>query len=122
MRSSLNGQETLFAALPIVLVLVTLVGAILFFSQNSFDLRSRANKEVPTPTVVQKVIPTITSSPARTTPQYVCSGLYQPVCGNNNQTYHDTCEAQLAGILVAYQGECKKTVTTPSPSPLPQTP
>jgi hypothetical protein len=119
MRSSLNGQDTLFAALPIVLVLITLVGAIIFFSQNSLDLRSRANKEAPTPTVVQKIIPTATTTPALATPEYACSGLYQPVCGNNQQTYNNACEAQLAGALVAYQGECKKVITTPTPSPLP---
>jgi hypothetical protein len=111
MRSSLTGQETLFAALPIVLVLITLIGALLFFSQSNLDLRSRANTPSPSPTTIKKVItPTQIPTPTieeKTLPQFVCSETYQPVCGKNGLTYASKCEAQIAGILIDYQGECR---------------
>lgn len=116
MRSP-SGQETLFAALPIVVVLIVLIGALLFFSQNNLDIRSRATNPSPTPTTVQKIItptqpptPTIEENPL---PQIACSDPYQPVCGSDGQTYNSQCEAQLAGVIVTAKGEC------PKPTPLP---
>jgi hypothetical protein len=38
----------------------------------------------------------------------VCTTQYDPVCGCNNKTYGNACEAACAGIEVSYTGECKK--------------
>lgn len=37
-----------------------------------------------------------------------CITLWSPVCGNNGKTYSNTCFAKLAGIEIAYSGECKE--------------
>ncbi len=37
----------------------------------------------------------------------VCSQIYQPVCGVDNHTYPNACEAQAAGVDVSYQGVCR---------------
>jgi len=36
-----------------------------------------------------------------------CTKEYKPVCGCDNKTYGNACMAALAGMNVAYQGECK---------------
>ncbi len=36
----------------------------------------------------------------------VCPFIYQPVCGANNVTYGNACEAACAGIAVQYIGQC----------------
>lgn len=36
----------------------------------------------------------------------VCPELYSPVCGCDNKIYGNACEAQGAGVSVAYLGEC----------------
>jgi Kazal-type serine protease inhibitor domain len=38
----------------------------------------------------------------------VCTQQYEPVCGCNNKTYGNACEAACASIEVAHTGECKK--------------
>lgn len=38
----------------------------------------------------------------------MCTQQYEPVCGCNNKTYGNACEAGCASIEVAYTGECKK--------------
>lgn len=45
-------------------------------------------------------------------PEYVlaaciCPLIYKPVCGVNNVTYSNECEAACAKVEVAYQGECR---------------
>lgn len=38
----------------------------------------------------------------------VCPEIYAPVCGFDNKTYGNTCEANAAGANVAYEGECEE--------------
>ncbi|WP_460472214.1 Kazal-type serine protease inhibitor family protein [Emticicia fontis] len=40
----------------------------------------------------------------------MCTAIYQPVCGCNNKTYGNSCEAEARGIMKYTEGECKKTV------------
>lgn len=37
----------------------------------------------------------------------VCTAIYQPVCGCNNKTYGNACEAEARGITKYTEGECK---------------
>lgn len=37
-----------------------------------------------------------------------CMEVWEPVCGVDNKTYGNTCEADCAKVKVASQGECKK--------------
>jgi hypothetical protein len=37
----------------------------------------------------------------------ICPLIYKPVCGVNNVTYSNECEAGCAKVEVAYQGECR---------------
>lgn len=39
----------------------------------------------------------------------VCNDIYDPVCGCDNMTYSNGCDANAAGISVATEGECPKT-------------
>ena len=36
----------------------------------------------------------------------VCPGMYSPVCGCDATTYGNSCEASVAEVSIAYQGEC----------------
>ncbi|MCH7514454.1 MAG: hypothetical protein IH947_11020 [Bacteroidetes bacterium] len=38
----------------------------------------------------------------------VCYALYEPVCGCDGNTYSNSCEAQLAGLISWEEGECIK--------------
>lgn len=38
-----------------------------------------------------------------------CTDLYDPVCGCNNVTYSNKCEAQKAGVKKFKKGKCVKT-------------
>ncbi|MFN0035861.1 MAG: Kazal-type serine protease inhibitor family protein [Saprospiraceae bacterium] len=38
----------------------------------------------------------------------VCTKQYDPVCGCNNKTYGNACEAECAGIKKYKKGECPK--------------
>lgn len=114
-----SAGDTLLTALPVLLVLLALVGAVIFFPEGSiFDIRGRAAPVRPTPTVI--AVPTATP-----TPETACSTLYQPVCGLDNVTYANECEAALANALPTVKGECNgsaKSVTpvkTTTPAVLP---
>ncbi len=37
----------------------------------------------------------------------VCDAVYAPVCGSNDKTYGNACEAACAKVEVAHKGECK---------------
>jgi|GEM_PF-2534769 len=52
-----------------------------------------------------------------------CPQDYQPVCGNDGITYSNSCFAQLAGTLVAHEGECSAVAATvpATPTELPST-
>jgi hypothetical protein len=38
----------------------------------------------------------------------VSTAQYEPVCGCNGKTYGNACVAGAAGIMIVYNGECKK--------------
>lgn len=103
----LNAQQTLLATLPILIVLLGLVGALIFFPKQNLDDRSRASETTPTPSIA--TIP-VTPKPTKPIiPEIACTDLYSPVCGNNNLTYSNSCEANKAGIKVFVTGVCKPT-------------
>lgn len=118
-----SASDILLMALPVLLVLLALVGAIIFFPEGSaLDIRSKAAPVIVSPTKVPvpTAIATATPTPIRL-PEDVCSDLYKPVCSTaTNQTYANECEARLAKALPIRAGKCP-TPTQTAPAPLPQT-
>ena len=106
-----SAADTLLTALPVLLVLLALVGAVIFFPEGSIlDVRGRAAPVRPAPTII--AVPTTTP-----TPETGCSDLYKPVCSTvNNKTYANACEAGLANALPVRTGECHAT-QTPAATP-----
>jgi hypothetical protein len=41
-------------------------------------------------------------------PDCVCILIYDPVCGCNNKTYGNSCQAECSGIMQYTKGECGK--------------
>lgn len=39
----------------------------------------------------------------------VCPMIYMPVCGEDQKTYSNSCQANCAGVKVTTTGECEKT-------------
>ncbi|HPM85922.1 MAG TPA: Kazal-type serine protease inhibitor [archaeon] len=40
----------------------------------------------------------------------MCTNNWDPVCGVNEKTYSNECYAKIAGVTVAYKGECELIV------------
>ncbi|KKT46333.1 MAG: protein of unknown function with transmembrane region [Candidatus Collierbacteria bacterium GW2011_GWC1_45_47] len=90
-----SAEESLWLALPILIVLLGLAAALVIFQTRGGEIRTRADQPAPvvTPVVLQR-------------PEVVCSEIYEPVCGRDNITYINSCEAGLAGMFVYITGEC----------------
>ena len=103
-----SASETLIMALPVLLVLLALVGAVIFFPQGSlFDIRGKAAPKV--------IAPARVPLPAQTAPavggESVCPDLYKPVCSTRtNITYASECEARKANALPIKSGICAATL------------
>ena len=46
--------------------------------------------------------------PAKVNPDAICPALYAPVCGCDNQTYSNDCEAMNAGLRSWTEGACQE--------------
>ena len=97
---TLSAEESLRLALPIIITLLGLVAGIVLLQTRGGEIRSRAAQ--PRPTIVP-----VTIAPLK--PEVACSSLYGPVCGSNNQTYLNACEAGQAGIFSYSPGECRSS-------------
>ncbi len=119
-----SASETLVMALPVLLVLLALIGAIIFFPQGSIlDIRGKAAPIIAIPTRIP--VPTAIATPTTSyhAPENVCPDLYKPVCNTKTgTTYGSQCEAKLAGALPVKVGKCPKAastkVVTPAAIPL----
>ena len=105
-----SAEESLWLAFPILLVVVVLVAGIFYLQRTNVDVRSRASE--PTPALIT---PQITKGLPQA-PEVVCAQIYEPVCGLNNKTYSNSCEANLDGVTNFTKGVC----VTPTQIPLPQ--
>lgn len=118
-----SASEILVTALPVLLVLLALIGAVIFFPEGSLlDIRGKAAPVTIAPTRIP--LPTIPATPTTIyrLPESVCSDLYKPVCSpKTNQTYSSECEARLANALPIRSGACPTTTKTVTPAILPQT-
>lgn len=109
--NKLNGEETLWVILPILLVVGVLVVSIIILPQTQIKTTSKASQPTAIPTKV--IVPSI---PDR--PEIVCSSLYSPVCSQNGVTYPSECEANQAGVTSFTKGICPKTAITPKILPI----
>lgn len=108
-----SAEESLWLTLPILLVVITLVGGILYLQNTSTtDIRSKAAEPRPRPAVV--VTPQIIQAIPQN-PEVVCTTVYDPVCSISGKTYPNTCEANLDGATRFTPGPC----TSPTPIAFP---
>ena len=99
-----SAEESLWLALPILIVVLGLASAIILFQNNGGEIRSKASEP--------KTVTPITPSK----PEIVCTSMYQPVCGSDNNTYSNACEAGLLGIFSTTPGTCSATTPAILPS------
>ncbi len=99
---NLSGQQSLWLVFPILLVLAILIAGIILLPTIQTEIRSRASEPI--------IVP-ITQTE---TPEIICSELYSPVCGSDNQTYNNGCEANLAGVSSHTLGSCITQYTLPT--------
>lgn len=91
-----SAEESLWLALPILIILLGLAAALVIFQTRGGEIRTTATE--PTPVVTPVTLDR---------PEIVCSEVYEPVCGQDNTTYINSCEAGLAGIFNFTSGECQ---------------
>jgi hypothetical protein len=115
---NLNGEETLWVILPILLVVGLLVASIIILPKTQVQVTSKASQPTAVPTKI--ILPTAAPSISER-PEIVCSSLYSPVCSLNGVTYANECEANQAGVTAFTKGTCPKTKATPTPVTLPIT-
>lgn len=110
MKNDSSASETLIMALPVLLVLLALVGAVIFFPQGSLlDIRGQAAPVTLAPTKIP--LPARPISPIIRPPESVCPDLYKPVCSTvTNTTYANECEARKANALPIKFGVCPTTL------------
>lgn|GEM_PF-926735 len=115
---NLNGEETLWVILPIIIVVGILIASIIILPKTQTEVRSKASEPIETPTQIIYTPPSQSESP-----EIVCSSLYSPVCSSNQVTYPNECEANQAGVTSFTQGACATptTIKTASPTQTPQT-
>ena len=105
-----SAEESLWLALPILIVIIGLAAAIILFQTSGGEIRSRAGEPRPviTPAAVAPISPQ--------TPEIVCSEIYEPVCGIDNRTYINECEAGLADVTTFTLGECPELTPAAIPA------
>jgi hypothetical protein len=102
---NLNGEETLWVILPILLVVGILIASIIILPKTQVEVRSKASEPTVVPTKVA-----VTPTPTSQSPEIICTSLYSPVCSLSGVTYANECEANLAGVTAFSQGQCPQTL------------